>query len=203
MTMTPAISHWLSNLSVIMSILYSHSLRQSVYPSSPSFSKGGNAIRIHLLKLYPVEIAAGLCYPTFEEPEQTFTVVHYQSASQFIPPFSISQSASQSLCQPDSHQVWSRSLFAQVIWRIWSVSDLKVRLAIALCTLRSERSTGAHVKIAINLEVYTRLSSFSSLCVFFSWVPGSSVYSVMKAKNNYFDSLNTYSDLSANQFQLD
>ena len=92
MTMTPAISHWLSNLSVILSILYSHSLRQSVYPSSPSFSKGGNAIRIHLLKLYPVEIAAGLCYPTFEEPEQTFTVVHDQSASQ-------------SLRQPDSHQV--------------------------------------------------------------------------------------------------
>ena len=190
MTMTTAISHWLSNLSVILSILYSHSLRQSVYPSSPSCSKGGNAIRIHLLKLYPVEIAAGLRYPTFEEPEQTFTVVHYQSASQ-------------SLRQPDSHQVQSRSLFAQVIWRIWSASDLKVRLAIALCTLRSERSTGAHVKIAINLEVYTRLSSFSSLCVFFSGVPGSSVYSVMKAKNNYFDSLNTYSDLSANQFQLD
>ena len=94
MTMTPAISHWLSNLSVILSILYSHSLRQSVYPSSPSCSKGGNAIRIHLLKLYPVEIAAGLRYPTFEEPEQTFTVVHYQSASQFIPHFSISQPVS-------------------------------------------------------------------------------------------------------------
>ena len=94
MTMTPAISHWLSNLSVILSTLYSHSLRQSVYPSSPSCSKGGNAIRIHLLKLYPVEIAAGLRYPTFEEPEQTFTVVHYQSASQFIPHFSISQPVS-------------------------------------------------------------------------------------------------------------
>ena len=94
MTMTPAISHWLSNPSVILSILYSHSLRQSVYPSSPSCSKGGNAIRIHLLKLYPVEIAAGLCYPTFEETEQTFTVVHYQSASQFIPHFSISQPVS-------------------------------------------------------------------------------------------------------------
>ena len=156
MTITQAISHWLSNLSVSLSILDSYSLRQSVCSSGPSCSKGGNAIRFHLLKLYPVEIAAGWLSNVWKTRADIHC--HSLSVTQSVYPSFLNQSASQSLCQPDSHQLWSRSLFTQGIWRIWSTSDLKVRLAIALCTLRSERSA---------TRTWKSPSTWNFICVYY------------------------------------